>query len=75
MGWSLGGLLAQGLAQALPERVRGLLLVASTPCFAQKHTGHTVWRMRFWKALPATCSRIIRLRSNVFCPAIHGRAQ
>lgn len=33
MGWSLGGLIAQGLAHALPERVAGLVMVASTPKF------------------------------------------
>lgn len=33
MGWSLGGLIAQALAQRLPEQVAGLILVASTPRF------------------------------------------
>lgn len=33
MGWSLGGLIAQGLAHALPDRVAGLVLIASTPKF------------------------------------------
>lgn len=38
MGWSLGGLLAQALAHALPERVTGLILVASTPKFVADET-------------------------------------
>ena len=38
MGWSLGGLLAQALAHALPERVAGLILVASTPKFVADET-------------------------------------
>ena len=33
MGWSLGGLIAQALAHALPERVTALILIASTPKF------------------------------------------
>lgn len=33
MGWSLGGLVAQALAHALPERVAGLIMIASTPKF------------------------------------------
>lgn len=40
MGWSLGGLLAQALAIRYPERVKGLVLVASTPCFVQ----HADWQ-------------------------------
>lgn len=36
VGWSLGGMLALQLAHALPERVAGLALVATTPCFAQR---------------------------------------
>ena len=33
MGWSLGGLIAQALAQHLPERIKGVIMVASTPKF------------------------------------------
>jgi pimeloyl-[acyl-carrier protein] methyl ester esterase len=35
-GWSLGGLLAQRLAQRHPGKVRQLVLVASTPCFVER---------------------------------------
>ncbi len=35
-GWSLGGLVAQRLAQCHPERVQALALVGSTPCFVQR---------------------------------------
>lgn len=43
MGWSLGGLIAQGLAHALPERVAGLILIASTPKFmAENDWSHGV---------------------------------
>ena len=38
IGWSLGGLVAQALAQAYPELVKGLVLVASTPKFTQSDT-------------------------------------
>jgi pimeloyl-[acyl-carrier protein] methyl ester esterase len=33
IGWSLGGLIAQALAQSNPERVQALSLIASTPKF------------------------------------------
>jgi pimeloyl-[acyl-carrier protein] methyl ester esterase len=33
MGWSLGGLVAQALAHALPDKVAGLIQIASTPKF------------------------------------------
>lgn len=33
MGWSLGGLVAQGLAHALPDKVAALVQIASTPKF------------------------------------------
>jgi len=33
VGWSLGGLIAQALAHALPKRVAALILIASTPKF------------------------------------------
>lgn len=36
VGWSLGGLLAQALALRYPERVRGLVLMATSPCFVQR---------------------------------------
>jgi pimeloyl-[acyl-carrier protein] methyl ester esterase len=36
MGWSLGGMIALAAAQRWPNKVRALVLVASTPCFVQK---------------------------------------
>ena len=36
IGWSMGGLLAQGLARRFPQRVKALMLIASTPCFVQR---------------------------------------
>lgn len=35
VGWSLGGLVAQALAQKIPNKIRSLTLVASTPRFSQ----------------------------------------
>ncbi len=41
MGWSLGGLIAQGLAHALPDKVSGLIQITSTPKFvADTHWQH-----------------------------------
>lgn len=34
LGWSLGGLVASQIALTQPQRVRGLITVASSPCFA-----------------------------------------
>jgi pimeloyl-[acyl-carrier protein] methyl ester esterase len=36
LGWSLGGAVALQWALAAPQRVRGLLLVATTPCFVAR---------------------------------------
>jgi len=36
IGWSLGGMLAIQLAHLYPERIAGLALVSSTPCFRIK---------------------------------------
>ncbi|MDH5610962.1 MAG: pimeloyl-ACP methyl ester esterase BioH [Gammaproteobacteria bacterium] len=36
VGWSLGGLALLQLAKDYPERVAGLFMVASTPCFVRK---------------------------------------
>lgn len=36
LGWSLGGIIAQRWAQREPNRVRRLVLMASTPCFATR---------------------------------------
>ena len=36
LGWSLGGSLAVAFAKAHPERVSGLILIASNPCFVQR---------------------------------------
>ncbi|HHW75478.1 MAG TPA: pimeloyl-ACP methyl ester esterase BioH [Xanthomonadaceae bacterium] len=36
VGWSLGGLVAQQVAITAPEQVSRLVLVNSTPCFAQR---------------------------------------
>jgi len=35
-GWSLGGIVAQRLAQRAPGKVRALALIASTPCFVER---------------------------------------
>ncbi|ANG61858.1 hypothetical protein A8C75_04750 [Marinobacterium aestuarii] len=37
LGWSLGGLVAAEAARQAPERVRGLVTVASNPCFVAQH--------------------------------------
>jgi len=36
VGWSLGGMLSMQLALTYPERIKALILVNTTPCFAKK---------------------------------------
>lgn len=36
LGWSLGGIIAQRWAMRSPETIKRLVLVASTPCFAER---------------------------------------
>jgi len=36
LGWSLGGLVATEMALNFPEKVQGLITVASSPCFVEK---------------------------------------
>jgi len=40
MGWSLGGLIAQGVIQQQPELIRSVVMVASTPRFSQSGRWH-----------------------------------
>lgn len=36
LGWSLGGILAQHLAARFPQRIKALILIATTPCFVKR---------------------------------------
>lgn len=36
LGWSIGGLIANQFAMSYPERVLGIINVASSPCFIKK---------------------------------------
>jgi pimeloyl-[acyl-carrier protein] methyl ester esterase len=39
-GWSLGGMIAQYWAACEPEKIKRLVLVASTPCFSEREDWH-----------------------------------
>lgn len=41
LGWSLGGLIAQQLAERYPQNIQSLVCLASTPCFVQ--AGNWKW--------------------------------
>ena len=41
VGWSLGGLVCLRLAEQCPEKVLGLYLVATNPCFVKKEGWHS----------------------------------
>ncbi|MCF2970646.1 alpha/beta hydrolase [Synechococcus sp. Nb3U1] len=43
LGWSLGGILALELALRLPERVKGLVLVATAACPRSDHPPTDIW--------------------------------
>ncbi len=55
MGWSMGGLLAQCLAQRIPQQIASLILVATTPSFVQRsnwtHAMPESLLLDFYKAL------------------------
>ena len=40
VGWSLGGLIALAIARYYPQKIAGMVLVASTPCFIQRPDWH-----------------------------------
>lgn len=54
-GWSLGGMLALHIALRAPQRLKGLILVGTTPCFTQ----HTDWPCAQPPALLDTFSEAI----------------
>lgn len=70
-GWSLGGLLAQRIAQLHPATVRALVLVSSTPCFVERagwpHAMSADTLETFAAGLrndrPATLARFVRLNA------------
>lgn len=37
LGWSLGAMVALDMVRMVPERVRGLQILAGNPCFVEKH--------------------------------------
>lgn len=73
-GWSLGGLVAQRLAQLDPERACRLVLVASTPCFVARadwpHAMSAETLAAFAHGLSA--NRDATLASFVRLNALHG---
>src|SRR5690606_11195893 len=37
IGWSLGGMIAIRIAHKIPDAIRAVILLASTPCFVKKN--------------------------------------
>ncbi len=75
IGWSLGGLLAMQLALQQPERVRALVLVATTPCFCRRpdwpHACHDEVFAGFEQALATQSSTLM---GRFFALMLHGDA-
>ncbi len=76
IGWSLGGMLAMQLAHSRPERIAGLVLVGSTPCFTRKadwqHGCDAVTFSAFEQAIRAPEKARQRALSRFFALMLHG---
>lgn len=63
VGWSLGGMLGLRLAKRHPERLAGLVLLASTPCFRSRpgwgHGCEDAVFERFGEALESDAPRLL----------------
>jgi len=63
VGWSLGGMLSMRLAARHPERVQGLVLLSSTPCFRMRagwpHGCEDEVFERFREALESNAPRLL----------------
>jgi len=51
LGWSLGGLVATEMALNYPNKVLGLITVASTPCFIEEESGKTENNAVIWPGI------------------------
>jgi len=75
IGWSLGGILAMQLALQQPERIRALVLVATTPCFCRRddweHACHDNVFAGFEQALAAQSPTLM---GRFFALMLHGDA-
>lgn len=76
IGWSLGGLLAQLFSHQYPERVQGLMLVASTPKFvADKKWPHAMQVSTFNQFVKQyDASPQMTLSHFMALQALHGRS-
>lgn len=72
-GWSLGGMLAMQLADALPQKCVGLVLLSTTPCFRvrtdwQYGCSDTQWHV-FEQALANDSNKLLK---QFFVRMLHG---
>ena len=60
LGWSLGGNAALNIAQRYPSRVKGVILLATNPCFVAKET---------WAGMPLAMFRAFAQQVHLNAPA------
>ncbi|HKJ83670.1 MAG TPA: alpha/beta fold hydrolase [Mariprofundaceae bacterium] len=73
VGWSLGGMLAIQLAQAHPERIAGLALVGTTPCFCMRSDWpHGCADEVFEGFVQGVEAQSARMMSRFFALMLHG---
>jgi len=76
IGWSLGGMLALDIALQSPERIAGLVLVSSTPCFRQRpgwpHGCDSETFTAFEQGIHAPDTERNRVLSRFFSLMLHG---
>jgi pimeloyl-[acyl-carrier protein] methyl ester esterase len=76
IGWSLGGLLALDMVLQSPERIAGLVLVSSTPCFRQRpdwlHGCDSETFSAFEQGIHAPDKERNRVMSRFFSLILHG---
>jgi len=72
-GWSLGGMLALQLAAQFPDKIAGLALISSSPCFRRQHDWPAGCDEHLFAAFEqALASQSPRVLNRFFTLMLHG---